>query len=140
MAYLQKVSNLIGSKCGLRDSVLIYNLEEFCKNNINMPGSVKAGLLFPVGRIARYLKTGKYAERVGASVPVYLEAILEYLAAEVLELAGNASKKLELCQRHIQLSVRNDALNKLMTKIIIIFIIKNIKFFLIQLSLFYIII
>ncbi len=42
MAYLQKVSNLIGSKCGLRDSVLIYNLEEFCKNNINMPGKGKA--------------------------------------------------------------------------------------------------
>ena len=52
--------------------------------------SAKAGLQFPVGRIARYLKTGKYAERVGAGAPVYLAAVLEYLAAEVLELAGNA--------------------------------------------------
>ena len=43
--------------------------------------SVKAGLQFPVGRIARFLKKGKYAERVGAGAPVYLAAVLEYLAA-----------------------------------------------------------
>lgn len=45
--------------------------------------SAKAGLQFPVGRIARFLKAGKYAERVGAGAPVYLSAVLEYLAAEV---------------------------------------------------------
>lgn len=45
--------------------------------------SSKAGLQFPVGRIARFLKTGKYADRVGAGAPVYLAAILEYLSAEV---------------------------------------------------------
>lgn len=46
--------------------------------------SSKAGLQFPVGRIARFLKAGKYAERVGAGAPVYLSAVLEYLAAEVI--------------------------------------------------------
>lgn len=45
--------------------------------------SQKAGLQFPVGRIARFLKSGKFAERVGAGAPVYLAAVLEYLAAEV---------------------------------------------------------
>lgn len=45
--------------------------------------SSKAGLQFPVGRIARFLKAGKYAERVGGGAPVYLAAVLEYLAAEV---------------------------------------------------------
>lgn len=45
--------------------------------------SAKAGLQFPVGRIARYLKKGKYAERIGAGAPVYLAAVMEYLAAEV---------------------------------------------------------
>jgi histone H2A len=49
--------------------------------------SSKAGLQFPVGRIARYLKAGKYAERVGAGAPVYLAAVLEYLAAEVSPIA-----------------------------------------------------
>ena len=80
--------------------------------------SSKAGLQFPVGRIARYLKKGKYAERVGAGAPVYLAAVLEYLTAEVLELAGNAAKdnkKSRIIPRHIQLAVRNDEeLNKLM--------------------------
>lgn len=50
--------------------------------------SQKAGLQFPVGRIARFLKAGKYAERVGAGAPVYLSAVLEYLAAEVTERFG----------------------------------------------------
>ena len=80
--------------------------------------SSRAGLQFPVGRIARYLKKGKYSERVGAGAPVYLAAVLEYLAAEVLELAGNAAKdnkKTRIVPRHIQLAVRNDEeLNKLM--------------------------
>ncbi|KAG5543066.1 hypothetical protein RHGRI_015975 [Rhododendron griersonianum] len=73
--------------------------------------SSKAGLQFPVGRIARFLKTGKYAEPVGGVAPVYLATVLEYLAAEVLELAGNAArdnKKTRVVPRHIQLAVRND--------------------------------
>lgn len=45
--------------------------------------SSKAGLQFPVGRIACFLKSGKYAERIGAGAPVYLSAVLEYLTAEV---------------------------------------------------------
>ena len=73
--------------------------------------SAKAGLQFPVGRIARFLKHGRHAERVGAGAPVYLAAVLEYLAAEVLELAGNAAKdnkKNRIVPRHIQLAIRND--------------------------------
>jgi histone H2A len=54
--------------------------------------SAKAGLQFPVGRIGRYLRQGKYATRMGAGAPVYLAAVLEYLTAEILELAGNAAR------------------------------------------------
>ena len=39
--------------------------------------SAKAGLQFPVARIGRYLKTGKYASHVGAGAPVYLAAVLD---------------------------------------------------------------
>ncbi|CED83147.1 histone h2a [Phaffia rhodozyma] len=78
----------------------------------------KAGLQFPVGRIHRHLKKGNYAQRVGAGAPVYLAAVLEYLSAEILELAGNAArdnKKSRIIPRHLQLAIRNDEeLNKLL--------------------------
>lgn len=73
--------------------------------------SERAGLSFPVGRISRYLKQGRYAKRIGAGAAVYLAAVLEYLCAEVLELAGDAAKdhtKTRITPRHIQLAVRND--------------------------------
>ncbi|XBH98056.1 hypothetical protein VPH35_127628 [Triticum aestivum] len=85
--------------------------------------SVKARLQFPVGRIGRlvfnfmktmigrYLKKGRYAQRIGTGAPVYLSAVLEYLAVEVLELAGNAAKdnkKSRIIPRHLLLAVRND--------------------------------
>ncbi|EYU41689.1 hypothetical protein ABFS83_10G035200 [Erythranthe nasuta] len=73
--------------------------------------SVKAGLQFPVGRIGRYLKKGRYSQRVGSGAPIYMAAVLEYLAAEVLELAGNAArdnKKSRIIPRHLLLAVRND--------------------------------
>ena len=80
--------------------------------------SAKAGLQFSVGRVARYLKKGRYAKSVGAGAPVYLAAVMEYLAAEILELAGNAArdnKKHRIVPRHVQLAVRNDEeLNKLL--------------------------
>lgn len=55
---------------------------------------------------------------MGAGAPVYLAAVLEYLCAEILELAGNAArdnKKSRIIPRHITLAVKNDEeLNKLL--------------------------
>ncbi|KAI5413374.1 hypothetical protein KIW84_057824 [Lathyrus oleraceus] len=85
--------------------------------------SVRAGLQFPVGRIGRFLKKGRYAQRVGTGAPIYLAAVLEYLAAEVLELAGNAArdnKKNRISPRHLLLAVRNDVeLGKLLAGVTI---------------------
>ena len=74
--------------------------------------SSRAGLNFPVGRIARFLKDGRYAQRVGAGAAVYLAAVLEYLTAELLELSGNNAKLMKrtrIIPRNIFLSVREDA-------------------------------
>merc|ERR1712156_1004804 len=85
--------------------------------------SSRAGVQFPVGRIARYMRSGGYAKRIGAGAPVYVAAVLEYLCAELLELAGNAArdnKRQRIVPRHIQLAVRNDEeLNKLMSGVTI---------------------
>ncbi|TGZ56570.1 Histone H2A [Temnothorax longispinosus] len=105
--------------------------------------SSRAGLQFPVGRIHRLLRKGNYAERVGAGAPVYLAAVMEYLAAEVLELAGNAARdnkktrqalphsralsfssalafEFLIIPRHLQLAIRNDEeLNKLLSGVTI---------------------
>lgn len=85
--------------------------------------SAQAGVIFPVGRIHRMLREGKYAERISASCPIYLAAVLEYLSAEILELAGNAAKenkKSRILPRHLQLAIRNDdELNTLLQKVTI---------------------
>merc|ERR1712008_422032 len=93
------------------------------KGSKSVTSSAKAGLQFPVGRIGRYLKQGKYASRMGAGAPVYLAAVLEYLCAEILELAGNAArdnKKSRIVPRHLTLAIKNDEeLNKLLGNVTI---------------------
>jgi len=84
--------------------------------------SARAGLTFPVGRIATHMKQ-HWKQPVGAGAPVYLAAVLEYLVAEILELAGNAARdnrKIRIVPRHIMLAVRNDEeLNKLLNSVTI---------------------
>ena len=78
--------------------------------------SKRAGLQFPVGRIHRHLRKGNFATRIGSGAPVFLAAVIEYLTAEILELAGNAArdnKKARIIPRHLLLAIRNDEeLNK----------------------------
>jgi len=57
-------------------------------HNDGLSRSRKAGTMFSVGKIARQIKAGKYSERTGRQAAVYVTAVVEYLVAELLELAG----------------------------------------------------
>ncbi|GLT28929.1 hypothetical protein SLA2020_038310 [Shorea laevis] len=69
--------------------------------------SVKGGLQFPVCRIARFLKKGRYAKRYGAGASIYLATVLEYRAAECWNLRGIrpvTTKKNRINPRHMRAS------------------------------------
>ncbi|KAG7253202.1 hypothetical protein CRUP_029118, partial [Coryphaenoides rupestris] len=73
------------------------------KKASKMSRSARAGVIFPVGRMMRYLRTSTHKYRIGMGAPVYMAAILE--------LAGNAArdnKKGRITPRHIKLAVAND--------------------------------
>ena len=69
-----------------------------------------AGLQFPVGRIHTLMKQ-RARQRIGALAPVYLAAVLEYLAAEIFELSDRAARddnKIRIAPRHIFFAISND--------------------------------
>lgn len=88
------------------------------KRKVAVNRSTRAGVLFPVGRVHRYLKKKIIQKRISERASVYLSGVLEYLSAEVLELSGNAArehKMKRISPRHLLLAVRNDEeLNELL--------------------------
>jgi histone H2A len=73
--------------------------------------SVRSGLVFPVGRVGRNMRRNSAVKRVGAGAPVYLSAVLEYIASEILDLAGmeaKQDKRKNIIPRHIKMAFAND--------------------------------
>lgn len=83
----------------------------------------KAGVVFPVGRIRKALQRGAYSKSVRMEGAIYLTSVIEYVVAEILELAGNSAKeqkKNRIVPRHILLAVRSDEeLNKYLSNVTI---------------------
>ncbi|CAE7476275.1 HTA1 [Symbiodinium necroappetens] len=82
----------------------------------------KAGLCFPVAKVRNLLRESGYG-RVSQDASIYLTGVMEYVVAEILELAGNTvkeQKKQRIIPRNIQLAIRNDEeLNKYMANVTI---------------------
>ncbi|UJR22367.1 hypothetical protein I4U23_025429 [Adineta vaga] len=74
--------------------------------------SSRAGIIFPVARMHRYLKSApSTTNRVTKGAAVYLAAVAEYLVAELLELSGNAARdnrRTRIIPRHVLLAVATD--------------------------------
>lgn len=75
--------------------------------------SVRAGLLFPVGRTHRLLKQYLLAgQRVGGTAAIYLAAAVEYVVSELLDsaalIAKDRMKVKRINARHILWAVRSD--------------------------------
>ncbi|KAJ8777371.1 hypothetical protein J1605_014754 [Eschrichtius robustus] len=69
------------------------------KKSTKTSRSAKAGVIFPVGRMLRYIKKGHPKYRIGVGAPVYMAAVLEYLTEPNhlpnLKGKGNIWNKLE---------------------------------------------
>lgn len=85
--------------------------------------SRRAGTIFPVSRVRRYLRGCTHKLRIAIGAPIYQAAVMEYLSAEILELAGNAArdnKRSRITPRHILLAIANDEeLNRLLRNVTI---------------------
>uniref|UniRef100_A0A1I8MU77 Histone H2A n=1 Tax=Musca domestica TaxID=7370 RepID=A0A1I8MU77_MUSDO len=84
---------------------------EKSKTRHRKSSSRRAGLVFPVKRIRKLLCSGDFAERITMGSASYLTAVMEYLTAEILVLAGNFAmdhhKKL-IVSRHLQMAIMTD--------------------------------
>lgn len=89
----------------------------------NMRAEAKIGLVFPIGRMNRMIKHGRYSERVSQSAGCFMAGVLEWLCAELLEQAAvicEQRKKKTLTPNHLNLAIRGDEeMNMLMCDMVI---------------------
>lgn len=85
------------------------------KGKKSVSRSSKAGLIFPVGRIARHMKKARVAARIGAGAPVFVAAVLQYITAEVLDYAKKALKSgaKRITPRSVNLGIMSDETQEL---------------------------
>lgn len=69
------------------------------------------GIIFPPTRMRKALKSKGYGNKVYRTAGVYAAAAIEYLVAEILELASNVARDhhvVRITPRHIMLAIRHD--------------------------------
>lgn len=64
------------------------------KKATKLSRSSRAGVIFPVGRMMRYLRTGTHKYRIGMGAPVYMAAVIEYLAGRVAQIILSVTERM----------------------------------------------
>lgn len=91
----------------LRDKKINKRKVKSKSSKTTMPKSIKAGLLFPVGRIRSHMKANKeLASGVGIKAAIFTTAVLEYLTYEILDLVAKKNRRITC--RDLKLAIVND--------------------------------
>ena len=72
--------------------------------------SISASLVFPVARVETAMRA-RGVNRLSATAPIYLAAVLEYVSAEILELSGNVArndKRVTITSRMVMKAIKSD--------------------------------
>lgn len=82
------------------------------KKKAPMRKEAKAGILFPVGKINKRMAKSGWTDRVGGTAPIWVAAVCDYLAREVVDATAKAckdgGKHKRIQPRDVILAIRND--------------------------------
>lgn len=81
--------------------------------NNNSNRRARADLSFSVNHLERLLREGHYAHHFSSSAPVFLAAIIQYMTATILELAGNEAQRRgssRITPELLDMAIHNNAL------------------------------
>ena len=82
-----------------------------CHRSKRHSRSTRAELQFPVSRVDRRLRDHQGTQRLSSATPVFLAAVLEYLTANILDLAGKeagANHRMRISPDHVQRALTNN--------------------------------
>ncbi|XP_020762620.1 histone H2A-Bbd type 1-like [Odocoileus virginianus] len=82
-----------------------------CHRSKRHSRSTRVELQLPVSRVDRLLREGQFANRLSSATPMFLTAVLEYLMAKILDLAGkeaSANHRMRISPEHVQRALTNN--------------------------------
>jgi histone H2A len=94
-----------------RDAVAKFNTNASAGRGARALKETRAGLTFPVTRIETAMMMRSTLGRKTATAAVFAAAVLQYIAEEILELAGNATrdeKRKQITPNAIMRAIKND--------------------------------